>query len=87
MRAYWQQAGLQSIDTRVIRIRTSYASFEEFWENCSLPIGTYGTALAALPESGRDKVKARLRQELPNAADGSVGYDAFANAVKGRVPA
>ena len=33
------------------------------------------------------QIKARLREILPIAADGSITYEAFANAVKGRVPA
>jgi hypothetical protein len=33
-----------------------------------------------------DQLKRRLREQLPIAADGSIAYEAFANAVKGRVP-
>jgi hypothetical protein len=34
-----------------------------------------------------ERLKARVREKLPPAApDGSLTYEAFANAVKGRVP-
>ena len=87
MRAFWQQVGLQSIDTTVIRIRVAYADFDDFWASSSLPIGPSGKALAALSPDQIEQIKARLRDQLPFAADGSIAYEAFANAVKGRVPA
>jgi hypothetical protein len=86
MRAIWQQAGLQAIDTQVIRIPIVYADFDDFWESNSAPIGSYGKAIAELSPSAREAVKARLRQDLPTGADGRIAYEAFANAVKGRVP-
>jgi hypothetical protein len=33
----------------------------------------------------REQLKARLRQQLPEGPDGRISYEAFANAVKGRV--
>ena len=87
MHGFWQQAGLQSIDTAVIRIRVAYDDFDDFWASSSLPIGPSGKALAALSPDQIEQIKARLREQLPFAADGSITYEAFANAVKGRVPA
>ena len=87
MQAFWHQAGLQSIDTTVIRIRVAYADFDDFWASSSGPIGPSGKELAALSPDMIEQLKARLREELPIAADGSIAYEAFANAVKGRVPA
>ena len=86
MQAFWQQAGMQSIDTTVIRIRVAYADFDDFWASSSLPIGPSGKALAALAPDKIEQLKTRLREELPIAADGSIAYEAFANAAKGRVP-
>lgn len=85
LQAFWQQAGLQSIETTVIRIRVAYADFDDFWASSSVPIGPSGKALAALPPDTIARIKARLREQLPIAADGSIAYEAFANAVKGRV--
>jgi ubiquinone/menaquinone biosynthesis C-methylase UbiE len=85
LQAFWQQAGLQSIDTTVLRMRVAYADFDDFWASSSVPIGPSGKALAALPPDTIERIKARLRELLPIAADGSIAYEAFANAVKGRV--
>ncbi len=86
MRAIWQQAGLTSIETEVIRIRVSYSSFDDFWESTTLPVGPSGKALAALSPTAREQLKARLRESLPIAADGTISYEAIANAAKGLVP-
>jgi ubiquinone/menaquinone biosynthesis C-methylase UbiE len=86
MRTIWQQAGLQSIDTRVIRIAIVYSGFDDFWDSNSAPVGTSGKAIADLSPSARDELKARLREQLPTGSDGRITYEAFANAVKGRVP-
>lgn len=85
LQAFWQQAGLQSIETTVLRIRVAYADFDDFWASSSVPIGPSGKALAALSPEKIEQIKARLRELLPIASDGSIAYEAFANAVKGRV--
>jgi SAM-dependent methyltransferase len=87
MEAFWRDAGLQVVETTVIRIRVAFADFDDFWASSSLPIGPSGKALAALSPDQIEQIKARLREILPIAADGSITYEAFANAVKGRVPA
>ena len=85
LQAFWQQAGLRSIDTTVIRIRVAYADFDDFWASSTMPVGPAGKAVAEMSPATREQVKARLREQLPIAADGSISYEAFANAVKGRV--
>ena len=37
MRAVWEKAGLQVIDTRVIRIPVVYSDFEDFWQSFNVP--------------------------------------------------
>jgi ubiquinone/menaquinone biosynthesis C-methylase UbiE len=86
MRAIWEKAGLQSLETQVIRIRIGYTDFNDFWESNTLPVGSSGKTLAELSPSAKEKLKARVHEQLPIAADGSIAYDAFANAVKGRAP-
>jgi len=86
MRAVWESAGLQSIDTRVIRIPVLYPSFDDFWQSYNVPEGPSGQAIRKMPSSEIERLKARLREELPAAADGSISYEAFANAIKGRTP-
>jgi ubiquinone/menaquinone biosynthesis C-methylase UbiE len=82
---FWKQVGLQSIETRVIRIQLAYADFDDFWQSVSAPVGTSGQAIAALSPDVREQLKARLREQLPVAADGRITYEAIANAVKGKV--
>ena len=86
MQAFWQAAGLQSIETRQIRIPVVYASFEDFCESNIVPIGPSGQLLSALSPDELEQLKAQLRKQLPIAPDGRIAYESFANAVKGRVP-
>jgi ubiquinone/menaquinone biosynthesis C-methylase UbiE len=86
MRAIWQQAGLRSLETEVIRIRLHFSNFDDFWQSNTVSVGPSGKALAALRQAAREQLKAHLRQQLPTATDGSISYEAFANAVKGIAP-
>ena len=85
LREVWEQAGLSSIETRVIRIRADYSGFDDFWDSNSVPIGPAGQAILKLSPDQRAHLKSHLRQQLPQAPDGSISCEAFANAVKGRV--
>jgi SAM-dependent methyltransferase len=86
MRAIWKAVGLTAIESEVVRIRVSFSSFDDFWDSNTVPVGPSGKALSELSPSSREQLKTRLRQRLPIAADGSIAYEAFANAVKGVVP-
>jgi hypothetical protein len=86
MQGFWQAAGLQSIETREIRIPVAYASFDDFCESNIVPIGPSGQLISALSPGELEQLKAQLRKQLPIAADGRIAYESFANAVKGRVP-
>jgi ubiquinone/menaquinone biosynthesis C-methylase UbiE len=86
MQSLWQGAGLQSVETRVIRIPVNFSSFDDFCESSLVPIGPAGQVLKAMSAAETEQLKARLREQLSIAADGSIAYEAFANAVKGRVP-
>jgi ubiquinone/menaquinone biosynthesis C-methylase UbiE len=86
MQTLWQGAGLQAVETRVIPISVNYASFDDFCESNLVPIGPAGQVIAKMSPDEMKQLKAHLRADLPIAADGSIAYEAFANAVKGRVP-
>lgn len=86
LQALWQGAGLQSVDTKVVRIPVDFSSFDDFCESSLVPIGPAGQVLGSMSPDEKQQLKARLRELLPIAADGSISYEAFANAVKGRVP-
>ena len=87
MREIWQVNGLQAIETREIKIRVTYSDFDDFWNTNSVPVGPAGAAIARLSAADKEKLKTTLRERLPRAPDGSISYEPFANAVKGRVPA
>ncbi len=87
MRAIWEQAGLQSVEARVIRITIAYSGFDDFWDSNAVPVGPAGQAISKLAPAAREQLKAHLRQQLPAGPEGRISYEAFANAVKGRVPA
>jgi ubiquinone/menaquinone biosynthesis C-methylase UbiE len=86
MQKLWEQAGLRSIETRVIRIQVAYAGFDDFWESYRVPEGPAGLAIRKMSPSEIEGLKVRLREHLPTAADGTITYESFANAVKGHVP-
>ena len=86
MQALWQAAGLQAVETRQIRIPVVYSSFDDFCESNLVPIGPSGQVISAMSSSEKAQLKARLREQLPIGADGRIAYEAFANAVKGRLP-
>jgi|SRR5262245_22136973 len=84
MHNLWQDAGLDSIDTRVIRIPVVYSGFDDFWESNSAPAGPQGKLIHAMAPSDREELRTRLRKQMPTASDGSIAYEAYANAVRGR---
>jgi ubiquinone/menaquinone biosynthesis C-methylase UbiE len=86
MQALWQGAGLREVETSVIRITVDFASFDDFCDSNLVPIGPAGQVIAKMSPAELEELKAHLRKLLPIAADGSIAYEAFANAVKGRVP-
>jgi ubiquinone/menaquinone biosynthesis C-methylase UbiE len=81
----WEKVGLISIDTRVIRIPVVYSDFDDFWDSNSVPVGPQGKFIHAMSPSAREQLRSRLREQLPATSDGRITYEAFANAVKGRV--
>jgi SAM-dependent methyltransferase len=86
MRALWEKVGLQAVDTCVIRIPVVYTDFDDFWQSYSVPDGPSGVAIRKMSSSQIDQLKATVREELPTNPDGHIAYEAFANAVRGRVP-
>jgi hypothetical protein len=85
MRGIWEEAGLQSIETLVIRIPVVYSNFDDFWESNCAPVGPSGRMIHDLSPTAREQLQLRLREQLPIGSDGRIAYEAFANAVKGRV--
>ena len=86
MRNFWEKAGLEAIETRVIRIPVRFANFDDFWDSNAVPVGPQGKVIAGMSPAAREQLRTRLREQLPAASDGHIFYESFANAVKGQVP-
>ena len=52
-----------------------------------MPAGPHGMLIARMDPEERERLRRRVRDMLPIGADGSIQYEARANAVKGRVAA
>jgi len=86
MHSLWVQAGLASIQTRMIDISVTFSDFDDFWDSNYTPAGPVGKAIERLSAADRDRVRSHLREHLPQDGSGRIAYSARANAVKGVVP-
>lgn len=82
----WHSAGLVEIESTRIPLEVRFESFADFFGSATLPSGPQADRLRNLTPDQRAELEARLRQTVPEASDGSVSYEAVANAVRGRVP-
>ena len=85
MRAAWMAGGFVDIETRVVSVRRSFADFEEFWAITASSVAAR-TALDRLSPEALAALKERIRPRMSPAADGTISYDAWCNAIKGRKP-
>jgi len=85
LQSFWEEAGLESIEARVIVIPVAFSSFEDFWESNTLPVGPVGKAMGALSAADKERLRVRLREQHPVGSDGRIVYEGRANAIKGRV--
>ena len=85
LRSLWEGAGLVSVETREITVQRTFVNFDEFW-SISGQGSSIGPILAAMPPGDVERLKARVRANLPPDSAGRITYSARANAVQGRVP-
>ena len=85
MQKLWEKAGLEAVDTHVIRIPVVYSDFDDYWDANTVPIGPQGKIISGMSPSRREQLRSRLREYLPSTSDGRIAYVSFANAVKGSV--
>ncbi|HQR34741.1 MAG TPA: class I SAM-dependent methyltransferase [Blastocatellia bacterium] len=81
----WTGAGLEFVETRTITVQRSFADFDDYWATV-LGGPSVGPTLKAMASEDHELLKERLRARLPVDASGGITYNAWANAVKGRVP-
>jgi hypothetical protein len=86
LRALFEAAGLERIETRTIEVCLAYRDFEDFWQAQTPAYAPTTKLIASMTESERARVLRAVRAELPPAPGGVVEYFARANAVKARVP-
>jgi SAM-dependent methyltransferase len=85
LRQSWTDAGLVEVETRELTVQRTFADFEAFWAAARRG-PRIAPRLSEMPGGDAELLKERLRRRLPAAADGSITYDARANAVRGRRP-
>lgn len=85
LRDLWTGAGLDSVETREITVRRTFADFGDYWTTV-LGGPSVGPQLAAMASEDVALLKARVGAHLPADAAGRITCGARANAVKGRVP-
>jgi SAM-dependent methyltransferase len=81
----WASAGLETIDTRMITVRRTFADFDDYWTTVH-GSPSAGARLAAMTHDDRTLLESRMRARLPSDPAGRIIYGATANAIKGRVP-
>jgi SAM-dependent methyltransferase len=78
--------GLEDVEAKPVDIPTTFADFDDYWQPF---LGGQGPAPAyamALDQAARARLRDRIRQRLPIAADGSISLTARAWAARARVP-
>ena len=80
----WRASALVAVETRTIRIRLRYESFEDLWVS-NAHEGPMGQAIQSLTSATRARLHDHLRATLHAGPDGGIAFYAWANAVKGRV--
>jgi len=84
LRVLWSTAAATEIETRVITVNRTFASFDEFW-NIAMT-SSVGTVIGKMPATDVDGLKSRVRARLTSDSAGRITGAAHANAIKGRVP-
>ena len=85
MRELWTAAGMTNVETRQITVQRTFSGADEFLE-IGLNTPSIGPVVRAMPAASVEALKARLREKLPQDAQGRITLSGRANAVKGRVP-
>ena len=83
LRALWAGAGASDLETRVLTVQRTFASFEEFWDIAML--SSVRTIIAKMSPNEVATLNARVRERLPPDSAGRITYSAHANAIKGRL--
>jgi hypothetical protein len=86
LRALFEQAALERIETRTIEVCLAYQDFQDFWQAQTPSYIPTTKIIASMTESERTRLMRAVRADLPMAPGGVIEYFARANAIKARVP-
>ena len=82
----WSDAGLIEVETRRIDVQRSFVDFEDFW-GAAAAAPTLGELFASMAPDTLAGLKTRVLARLSEDSTGRVTCGAWANAIKGRLPA
>jgi SAM-dependent methyltransferase len=85
LKVAWRAAGLREIEVEGIEVPTRFVDFDDYWSPFLGGVGPAPGYAVSLPPPARERLRERLRETLPIAADGSISLKARAWAVKGTV--
>jgi SAM-dependent methyltransferase len=80
-----KSAGLASVECTPIEVPTVFRDFDDYWRPFTLGAGPAPGYCTSLPPDARERLRTKLHEDLPRAADGSIPLKARAWAVKATV--
>jgi SAM-dependent methyltransferase len=83
LHALFEAGGLDAVETRAIDVPTVFSNFDDYWSPFLGGQGPAPSYVASLDEPARERLAARLREQLPVGVDGSIALVARAWAVRG----
>jgi ubiquinone/menaquinone biosynthesis C-methylase UbiE len=86
LRALWESAGLETVETREIEVERHFADFEDFWSSSTRGSGSIGPLIARMSPEELARLKSKVAPRLSTDAAGRVTGRGRANAITGRLP-
>ena len=83
--ALWAGAGLTGVETNVLDVRRTFASFDDYWTTV-LGSPSAGATLARMAPTQIQTLQERVRARLGSDTSGLINCSGRAHAVRGRVP-
>jgi SAM-dependent methyltransferase len=85
LQGLFEGAGLEGVELTTLDVATRFANFEDYWQPFLGGQGPAPAFVMSLDETGRARLRERLRERVPAQSDGSIDLIARAWAVRGTV--
>lgn len=85
LKKLFADAGLKTVEVRPIDIATPFANFDDYWQPFLGGQGPAPAYVMSLDETSRVRLRDRIRERIPIAANGSISLTARAWAVRAAV--